>query len=78
MTAWLITVANAAPFTPYSRTKINMGSKTRFNKVPIRPIIIGIFVSPSPAKIARKNKENTTNPIPYKRTFKYVYDMSKI
>lgn len=73
-----MTVASAAPLTPYSSTKINIGSKMKFNIVPTRPITIGILVSPSPAKIARKNKENTTSPIPYKSTFKYVYDMSKI
>ena len=32
--------------------------------VPINPIIMGIFVSPSPARIALKNIENITNPRP--------------
>ena len=36
----------------------------RFIIVPINPIIIGIFVSPSPARIALKNIENITNPRP--------------
>ena len=42
----------------------------RFNNVPIKPMNIGIFVSPSPAKIALKNRENTAKPIPYRSTFK--------
>ena len=57
-------VANAAPRTPYSKVKISIGSRIRFNTVPIKPIIMGILVSPSPARIALKNIEKITKPNP--------------
>ena len=46
--------------------------------VPTKPIIIGIFVSPSPARIALKNNENTTPPIPKVNIFKYEWAVSRI
>ena len=70
ITIWLIIVAKAAPLTPYSKVKIRIGSRIRFKTVPINPIIIGIFVSPSPAKIALKNIEKITNPRPNVRILK--------
>ncbi len=48
LTAWEITVANAAPLTPRSSTKIRMGSSTIFSTAPITTDSIAVFDSPCP------------------------------
>ena len=82
----LITVAIAAPATPNPKPKppyasnLNMkiGSRIIFSIVPKPAIIIGNFISPSPAKIERKKPEKIMKGIPKHITRRYSQPRERI
>ena len=62
--------AIAAPPTPNSSVKMNMGSKIIFIIVPRPATAIGSFISPSPDNMDRKNVEKTIKGSPIRLIFK--------
>ena len=77
-TAWLMTVASAAPLTPRLRTAINMTSRTMFDNAPRIRNPRGCFESPN-ALNTPEAMLKTTSPIdPIKYIWRYVDARGKI
>ena len=65
-----MTVAPAAPGTPNPSVKIKIGSRIIFSTVPNAATVIGNLVSPSPARMERKNADRTIKGNPMQITLR--------